>query len=59
MLGAAGEHAIGLGRRLGHQIVYHHADVRLVAAQDEIGLAMRDKRAALMPATWPWAAASS
>ena len=39
MLGAAGEHAVRLGRRLGDQVVDQHADVRLVAPQDEIGYA--------------------
>ena len=31
-LGSAGEHAVGLGHALGHQVVHHHAQVGLVAA---------------------------
>ena len=33
MLGPAGEHAVGLARGFGHQVVHHHAQVGLVAAQ--------------------------
>ena len=35
MLGTAGHHAVGLVRALGGQIVYHHADIRLIAGQQQ------------------------
>ena len=36
VLGARGEHAVGLVRRLGHQVVDQHPDVGFVAAQDQL-----------------------
>ena len=42
MLGAAGEHAVGLGGGLGDQVVDQDADVGLIAAEDEVGSAACD-----------------
>ena len=39
VLGARGEHAVGLVDALGHQVVDQHADVGLVASQDKRRLA--------------------
>ena len=36
MLGARGEHAVRLARRLGHQVVDQHPDVGFVAPQDQL-----------------------
>ena len=35
VLGARGEHSVGLGGPLEHQVVHQHPDVRLAARQDE------------------------
>ena len=59
MLRARREHAIRLEASLRDQVVDENADVRLVAPQLERRLARRARRAALMPATRPCAAASS
>ena len=59
MLGAAGEHAIGLARAARHQVVDEHADVAFAALRHEGSRFAGAARAALMPAISPWAAASS
>ena len=41
ILGAAGEHAIGLGHAVGGEIVDHHADIGLGAIDDELGQRQR------------------
>ena len=38
MLGTAGEHAIGFGRRLGDEVIDEDADIRLIAAENEISV---------------------
>ena len=42
MLGAAREHAVWLNGRLRDQIIHQHADVRLIAPEDELAVAPRE-----------------
>jgi hypothetical protein len=58
VLGAAREHAIGLAGAARDQIIDEHAEVGLAAPGRPRRLPA-DERAALMPASRPWAAASS
>ena len=41
VLGPAGEHPIRFDRRLGHQIINQHADIRLIATKNKIRVARR------------------
>ena len=60
VLGARGEHAVGLGDAARHQVVDHHAHVAVGARDDEVApAAPLAFSAALMPAAMPCAPASS
>ena len=59
VLGARGMQPVRLDGRLGDQVVDQHADVGLVAPQDERRRRHVACSAALMPAMMPCAAASS
>ena len=60
VLGARGEHPVGLDHALRGQVVDQHAEIGLGAVGHEVGpRGRRPRRAALMPASRPWAAASS
>ena len=59
VLGARGEHAIGLGDAAGDQVVDHHAEIAFGAVEHDRARRRRRARAALSPATRPCAAASS
>ena len=59
MLGARREHPVRLETAFRDQVVDQNADVRLVPPQLEAGSPLQPRRAALMPATRPCAAASS
>ena len=54
VLGSAGEHAIGLTRIFGDQVVHHHADVRLIPAQPN-GLLLQDPTGRIQPSHQPLA----
>ena len=59
VLGARGEHAVRLGDAARDQVVDHDAEIAVGARDDERSRRPPASRAALMPATKPWAAASS
>ena len=59
VFGAAREHAIGLRRAPGHQVVNQDADVGFVAGEGERWDVRESFNAAFAPAINPWAAASS
>ena len=54
-----GEHAVRLGDAAGHEVVDHDADIAVGPVEDDSVGDPPALRAALMPATSPWAAASS
>jgi hypothetical protein len=58
VFGAAGEHAVGFGAALGDEVVDHHAEVGLVAAEDEFRFSQH-LEGGVGPGERPWPAASS
>ena len=53
MLRSTGEHAIGFGRRLSHQIINQHPHVRLISAKHKIRCAVSDISHRINPGNLP------